>query len=241
MNRPFHQRFGDFIEGKGFYIVLLLCVAAIGVSAWFLYSSLTGGPEEDLPAGGTAQITVTPTPRATAPAVTARPPATATPVPPSTPAATPRPAATPAPSAAPTPQAAPTVYLWPVRGELLTEYSADVLAYDPTMADWRTHAGVDIAAAAGTQVLATAAGTVVSVEDDVMMGTTVVVDHGGGVTSVYANLAAVPTVEAGDSVAAGAVLGSVGHTAIAESALPDHLHFSLEADGRPVDPADYLN
>ena len=241
MNRPFHQRFGDFIEGKGFYIVLLLCVAAIGVSAWFLLSSLLGGPEEDVTAGGPVTITVTPTPRATAPAVTARPPATATPVPAATPAVTARPAATPAPSATPAPQAAPTVYLWPVRGELLTEYSDDVLAYDPTMADWRTHAGVDIAAAAGTQVLATAAGTVTSVEDDVMMGTTVILDHGGAITSVYANLATVPTVEAGDTVAAGAVLGSVGHTAIAESALPDHLHFSLEADGSPVDPTDYLD
>ena len=241
MNRPFHQRFGDFIEGKGFYIVLLLCVAAIGVSVWFLVSSLTGGPEEDVTAGGPATVTVTPTPRVAAPAVTARPPATATPVPASTPAATARPSATPAPSAAPTPQAAPTVYLWPVRGDLLTEYSTDVLAYDPTMADWRTHAGVDIAAAAGTQVLATAAGTVTAVEDDVMMGTTVILDHGGGITSVYSNLASVPTVKAGDTVAAGAVLGSVGHTAIAESALPDHLHFSLEADGSPVNPMDYLN
>ena len=243
MNRPFHQRFGDFMEGKGFYIVLLLCVAAIGLSGWFLLSSLTG-EEEDVTAGGPVTITVTPTPRpATTPAATPRPPATASPVPAATPspAATARPAATPAATPAPTPAAAPTVYLWPVRGELLTAYSADVLAYDPTMADWRTHAGIDIAAAAGTQVLATAAGTVVSVEDDVMMGTTVVVDHGGGITSVYANLAAVPTVEAGDTVAAGAVLGSVGHTAIAESALPDHLHFSLEADGRAVDPTAYLD
>lgn len=240
MNRPFHQRFGDFIEGKGFYIVLLLCVAAVGVSAWFLISSLIGGPEEEVPAGGQAQITVTPTPRPTAPAAAVRTPAPEhTAAAAQTPAATPAPTA--APSAAPTPQAAPTVYLWPVRGELLTEYSADVLAYDPTMADWRTHAGVDIAAAAGTQVLAAAAGTVTAVEDDVMMGTTVTLDHGGGITSVYANLAAVPTVEVGDSVAAGAVLGSVGHTAIAESALPDHLHFSLEADGSPVNPMDYLN
>ena len=32
MKKPFHQRVGDFLEGKGFYIVLFLCVAAIGIS-----------------------------------------------------------------------------------------------------------------------------------------------------------------------------------------------------------------
>ena len=55
------------------------------------------------------------------------------------------------------------------------------------------------------------------------MGTTVVVEHGGGLTSTYANLASVPTVAVGDTVGAGSVLGSVGGTAIAESALASHL------------------
>ena len=48
---------GDFLEGKGFYIVLFLCVAAIGISGYYLFSSLT--PDEpDAPVAGTAQITV---------------------------------------------------------------------------------------------------------------------------------------------------------------------------------------
>ncbi len=238
MKKPFVQRFGDFIEGKGFYIVLFLCIAAIGVSGWYLFSSFT--PEqEDVAAGGPAQVTVTPTPRVTAPAVTAE---HAVPTP--TPAATPKVTATPAPAATPTPAAtpaaAPTSYFWPVRGDVLTGYSVDALSYDPTMADWRTHTGIDIASAAGTEVRAAAAGTVTSVTSDVMMGTTVVVDHGGGMTTTYANLAATPTVEEGDTVSSGDILGSVGNTAIAESALPDHLHFSMEQDGAPVDPLSYL-
>lgn len=243
MKKPFYQRVGDFIEGKGFYIVLLLCVAAIGVSGWFLYSSLTRSSEE-LAAGGPAKITVTPTPRATVQAAitaapSAAPPATATPKPVATPNPSAAPAATPTPAA--TPAAAPTSWLWPVQGEVITGYTADALAYDPTMADWRTHTGVDIAASAGTEVRSAAAGTVSDVSSDVMMGTTVTVDHGGGLTSVYANLASVPTVEVGDAVSTGDILGSVGNTAIAESALPDHLHFSLERDGTPVNPLDYLN
>ncbi len=241
MKKPFTQRFGDFIEGKGFYIVLLLCVAAIGVSGWYLFSALTPGGEETA-VGGPAQIAVTATPKVTAPAMTAEHP-----VPMATPAATPKPAAPSAAASAPaatpaaTPAASPSTYLWPVRGDILTAYTVDALAYDPTMADWRAHTGIDIAASAGTEVRAAAAGTVASVTSDLMMGTTVVVDHGGGVTTTYANLASVPTVEEGDAVSSGDVLGSVGNTAIAESALPDHLHFSMAMDGAPVDPLSRLS
>ena len=64
MKKPFLKRMGDFLEGKGFYIVLFLCVAAIGISGYYLFSSLT--PDEpDAPVAGTAQITVTPSPRPT--------------------------------------------------------------------------------------------------------------------------------------------------------------------------------
>ena len=130
---------------------------------------------------------------------------------------------------------------WPVQGEVLTNYSVETLAYDVTMADWRTHAGVDIAAAAGTEVRAPASGVVVEVTEDVMLGTTVVIDHGGDLTTTCANLASVPTVEVGDEVTVGDIIGSVGNTAIAESALASHLHFSVEREGQSVDPMELLN
>ena len=40
----------------------------------------------------------------------------------------------------------PAVFTWPVKGEILSGFSLEVLAYDETMGDWRTHSGVDIAA-----------------------------------------------------------------------------------------------
>ncbi|MFQ7427713.1 MAG: peptidoglycan DD-metalloendopeptidase family protein [Flavonifractor plautii] len=240
MKKPFLKRMGDFLEGKGFYIVLFLCVAAIGISGYYLFSSLT--PDEpDAPVAGTAQITVTPSPRPTPvdaglmnrPAATPAPEHTV-PASPAVPAATP--SAMPSATPQPTPQAAPTVFTWPVQGDILTDYSLEVLSYNPTMDDWRTHDGLDIASAAGTEVKAAAAGTVTAVLQDAMMGTTVVVEHGGGLTSTYSNLASVPTVAVGDTVGAGSVLGSVGGTAIAESALASHLHFSMSLDGSTVDP-----
>ena len=240
MKKSFYHRFSDFIEGKGFYIVLALCLVAIGISGWFLFSSLTGEQEEQ-PVGGTASITVTPAPTPAATVTPVKPTVTATPRPtatvPAVAAATP--SATVQPT--PTPKSAPTSLTWPVQGEVPTNYSVETLAYDVTMADWRTHAGLDIAAAAGTEVRAPASGVVVEVTEDVMLGTTVVIDHGGDLTTTCANLASVPTVEVGDEVTVGDIIGSVGDTAIAESALPSHLHFSVEREGQSVDPMELLN
>ena len=240
MKKSFYHHFSDFIEGKGFYIVLALCIAAIGVSGWFLFSSLTG-EEETNPVGGTASITVTPAPTPAASVRPVKPTVTATPRPaatlPAVAAATP--SATVQPT--PTPRSAPTSLNWPVQGEVLTGYTVETLVYDVTMGDWRTHAGVDIAAAAGTEVRAAASGVVTQVTEDAMMGTTVVIDHGGDMTTTCSNLSAMPTVEVGDNVTAGDVIGSVGSTAIAESALPSHLHFSVEQDGQSVDPMELLH
>jgi murein DD-endopeptidase MepM/ murein hydrolase activator NlpD len=108
------------------------------------------------------------------------------------------------------------------------------------MLDWRTHEGLDLAASAGTRVLATAAGTVSAVYEDELMGMTVVIDHGDGLESVYSNLGTVPNVEVGDSVYTGDIIATVGETASAESGRDAHLHFAMYLDGQPVDPEDYL-
>jgi murein DD-endopeptidase MepM/ murein hydrolase activator NlpD len=79
-----------------------------------------------------------------------------------------------------------------------------------------------------------------SVAQDDLMGTTVIIDHGNGLKSIYSNLAATPTVSAGDSVDTGTVIGAVGDTAIAESERVSHLHFEMTKNGTAVDPSEYL-
>lgn len=101
---------------------------------------------------------------------------------------------------------APKLIVEPLRGEVLTAFSIEELIYSPTMGDWRTHDGIDIAAKAGTTVLAASSGTVRSVTDDTLMGTTVVLEHEGGYETTYANLQSKPTVETGDSVSAGQII-----------------------------------
>ena len=243
--KPFAQRAEQFFAGKGFYIVLFLCVAVIGVSAW---SMLTGN--------GTAGVRDSEVGIAAAnmePAATLLPevpPATAAPKPAATPAPTEAPVqATPAPATAPAPAAeaktsapaaAPDYFIWPVAGPIENGYSIEVLVFNDTMRDWRTHDGVDIACDLGTQVKAIANGTVSDVYRDDLYGTTVVIAHQNGVVSQYSNLAATPTVAAGDAVSVGQVIGAVGDTALAEAGEVCHLHLGMTKDGISVDPMDYL-
>ena len=135
---------------------------------------------------------------------------------------------------------APRIIVSPLKGEVVTAFSVDQLVYNPTLEDWRIHDGLDISAEEGTSVLAASSGTVLSVEDDALMGTTVTLEHGGGYQTTYASLQADPAVEVGDSVSAGQIIGVVG-TAPAEAAQGTHLHFSVEKDGDAVDPEAYLN
>lgn len=223
------SRLGDFLAGKGFYIILFLCVAAIGVSGYFL---LTDSISDSQPVAGNVEVVVMPSP--VLPSVQPLP----TPEPMTTPSPTPKPTQTPRPT--PTPAPKPVIYTWPVKGEVIGDYSLEVLAYDQTMGDWRTHSGMDLAAPLGTQVMAVADGTVSAIYADPLMGTTVVVDHADQVTSRYANLAELPTVEVGDAVTTGMVIGSVGKTAVAESQKAAHLHLEMTEAGVSVDPANYL-
>lgn len=245
MNRKpsMFEKIADFVTGKGFYLIVLACVAVIGLSGFVLVRSVQRGltGDSDEPVSGSAQIVVTP-----APPATARPQITAEPEPEPTvqvtqqPSAQPTPSSTPQPAESQPPESVHLVFTWPVSGAVIVPFSVDALAYDETMGDWRTHSALDIAAEPDTRVMATAAGTVSAVYDDPLMGTTVVIEHGNGLTSLYASLAENPTVQVGDEVYTGTIIGSAGNTAVAESGRASHIHFAMYQDGQAVDPEDYL-
>ena len=117
----------------------------------------------------------------------------------------------------------------------------DCLSYNETTRDWRVHNGVDIAAEAGTQVLAAADGTVTRVWEDETMGYSVEIRHEGGYTTRYSSLAETIAVEEGDTVTMGQAIGLVGDTALVENGLGPHVHFSVTSQDAPMDPADFLN
>ncbi len=251
-NHGFLKRLGDFALGKGFYIVLFLCVAAIGISGYYLIQSFDRSPGT-LPAAsaaGGAEVTLPdPVEKLPTPVVTVPPAPDFSSVPETQPAETPaQPDAAPeapAPAAPAKPEPEPqkpaaVVYTWPVNGEILRDFSVETLALDPTLGDWRVHGGVDNAAAAGTRVIAMRAGAGAQVYEEGLMGHTVMVDHGDGLVSVYCGMGEDIPVKTGDAVETGTVLGTVGNTAIAESGVSSHLHLETLLDGERVDPMEYL-
>lgn len=239
--KSFGERLEAFFAGKGFYIVLFLCVAVIGVSAYFLFTGgKTNVDELSVPNNEIAQA-IEPAnddPEMAAPPELAEEPA-AEAEDESLENATDN-----EETGSWTEQQAETAvtaqYIWPLEGEIDVPYSVAALIYNKKLGDWRTHDGVDIAAPLGTQVLAACAGQVESVTSDDMGGMTVVIQHAGGLRSIYSNLASVPTVYAGDNVNTGEVIGAVGVTAPGETKENPHLCFKMTLDGQSVNPADYL-
>lgn len=218
-----------FFAGRGYYIVLALCVAVIGVSVWSIAvrnSKAASEPEIKV----ADVIKNNDEDDYTLPVIT-----------------------TAAPQNTPTVEieegdivgtmsndTVPTTWVWPVVGKLDRSHSVETLAYDVTMKDWRTHDGIDILADIGATVRAAADGTVESIEQDDIYGTTVTISHGGGIKTVYSNLAETPTVNVGDTVRAGDIIGSVGDTALCEIGQPTHLHLAMSVNGESADPLVYL-
>ena len=173
MNEPKRRAARHSLTGTGLYIALFLGLTALAVAGYWML----------LPSSADK----TPT-NATKPPVTT--PITAEPVTPDVPEVKPEEPAEPVQSVVevtvsekepggtePVTPVAPRLIVSPLSGETVAAFSMDELAYSETLADWRTHDGIDIKADAGTQVLAASSGTVLSVADDDLMGTTVVIAH----------------------------------------------------------------
>lgn len=205
-------------SARGYYIALVLCAAAIGISGYLYYRG--SDPQADVPAAVTQQNRMPN--ETTKPEKEQQTTAATKPVEPAVPSK-------------------PLKTAAPVEGDAVAPYSMECLSYNATTRDWRTHAGMDIAAAAGTEVKAAADGEVYTVYNDEQMGTTVVIRHEGGYTTHYASLAEQVQVAAGDQVTLGQTIGTVGSTAMMESALGDHVCFRVTCNGETVDPEEFLN
>ncbi|MBQ9976206.1 MAG: peptidoglycan DD-metalloendopeptidase family protein [Clostridia bacterium] len=99
------------------------------------------------------------------------------------------------------------------------------------------HRGVDFAAAYGTDILATNSGTVIRSNYSSSFGNVVVIDHGGGICSLYAH-ASQRLVSYGDVVKKGDVIAKIGSTG---DSTGNHLHFCILEDGEYVDPMNYIS
>ena len=206
-----------FFAGKGYYIALILCAVAIGISGYLYYrnASETGSDEpvvniqdptdSNIQAGATdptgGQNPEDPTQSGQKKFKTGR----------------------------------------PVSGETISEYAMDCLSYNPTTRDWRVHNGIDIAAEEGTPVCSAAAGVVYTTYEDEALGTTVVIRHENGYVTMYSSLDGDLAVSAGDSVDVGQHIGYVGSSALLETALGDHVHFCVTLNDASIDPEEFFS
>lgn len=236
----FGRRLIAFLGRQGFFLVLFLCVGLIGLTAIIFTSTWRSVQTISTDPGLSVRITMPPLPTLT--------PSPEQPTPTSRATEEPAPAALPEaedtgevlPEEPPAAEVMAAAFLWPLNGEVERGHAWDRLVYDRTMADWRTHDGLDISGGLGAKVYAAADGVVEEVVLDERLGTKVVLYHGGGLRSVYANLAATPAVQVGDEVKLGDVVGAIGTTAMAEKGDVTHLHFAMSVDGVSVDPREYL-
>ncbi len=131
-------------------------------------------------------------------------------------------------------------FAMPVYGEVVTVFAIDKLVYSNTLEEWRTHSGIDIAASRGTAVKAVADGVVSEIKHDPRYGITVIIEHQDGLKTVYANLATDDVVLPNQRVEKGDIIGSIGNTAVFESKDESHVHFEVLKDNEPVDPFEYI-
>ena len=218
------------VFGKGYYIALVLCATAIGISGYVYYRN-ANKTETQLQAA-VSDAVVAAIPEEDQAVVVIQPQ--------EIPEEDVKTAATEAAVAATQPQ---TILQTgsPLAGQTVAVYAMDCLSYNETTRDWRVHNGVDIAVEEGAEVCAAADGTVYTTFNDDSMGMTVVIRHNGGYTTQYSSLAEELKVSAGDSVKLGQSIGCVGSTALVETAIGPHVHFSVAYRDTPMDPAEFLS
>lgn len=214
--------------GRGYYIALILCAAAIGITS-YVYRRNTDKVEqvlleetfEDVLVGtvGTEDVAViaTESQPQTQPSTQATQPGATEPA---------------------RKNILKTVS--PVTGEQIFGYSMEALCYNQTTRDWRVHNGIDLAAETGAQVCAAADGEVYTIYEDDTLGHTVVIRHDDGYTTRYSSLTGDISVQPGDRVTMGQTIGYAGESAIVENTLGSHVHFSVSRYDEPMDPAQFL-
>ena len=126
--------------------------------------------------------------------------------------------------------------MWPIAGHytITSNYGMRV---HPITGVYKLHTGVDISAGMGTDFTAIAKGVVVKAEYNSAYGNMVVIDHGGGIQTLYAHGSEI-IANVGQEVNAGDVVLKVGSTGYSTG---PHAHFEVRINGSPENPLDYIS
>ncbi len=232
INMRTNGKLSRFLNGKGFYVALGVCMIAIGISAWAAIGQMSDAPNTALSSEAerkvvsntsydtTANKTESDIPDSSKDESTVSSQADET-----------------SSQTAPLEAAAPVAkyFKYPISGEIIKDFSDSELRYSLTYNDMRLHTAVDIKADVGTSVKSCGDGVVMSTQKDPLLGYSVTINHGNGITAVYGGLSEAIAVKKGDTVKSGTNLGPLG-TVTTECVDAPHLHLEFYKDDKPIDP-----
>lgn len=133
------------------------------------------------------------------------------------------------------------IFTLPVATSTVTkDYTSSTVVFNQTLGVYTGHMGIDFSAEAGAKVLAVYGGKIESITTSYLKGTTVTIDHGNGLKSIYNSIDALESLAEGQTVTSGQVIGAVSDNNRQEYKDGPHLHFEVTLNGEWVDPDDYL-
>lgn len=216
-----NSKFLSFMKRNAVYLVLSLCIIAVGVSITLML--LNNNVDQQLDAEPDVPTVIEPI-------------ETIDPVVPSDPVIQ-------EPEDQPTviePVDVPITFIMPVDSTTSIGAYSETMVFNSTLGRFSAHLAIDFFAPEGTEVFAVCDGTIESVETTLLKGTTVVIDHGNGLKTIYNSLADGESVSVGQSVKKGDVIGAVSTSNRQEAGSGAHLHFEVSENGELIDPAKYL-
>lgn len=128
---------------------------------------------------------------------------------------------------------------WPVHGSILLDYDMTQSVYFPTLDQYRLSSAIAVQAEEGEPVTAAASGMVYSITQDARTGTTVTMELGDGYQAIYGQLQDL-TVEEGQMVEQGTIIGYVNAPTKYYSVEGSNLYFAMKQNGEAIDPSMYL-
>ena len=132
-----------------------------------------------------------------------------------------------------------TLMKWPVDGNILMDYNMDQTVYFPTLDQYKLSPAISVQAVEGAPVMASVQGNVYAIENSAQTGTTVTMEIGSGYQAIYGQLTDL-TVEEGDTVKEGEIIGYVAAPTKYYSKEGSNLYFAMKKNGEPIDPIAYL-
>ncbi len=124
-------------------------------------------------------------------------------------------------------------YRWPTNGPITSGYG---MRFHPILKVYKMHTGIDIGAPYGQNICASQGGTVIFAGWQGGYGRTMIIDHGGGISTLYAHTSAL-NFNVGQRVEKGDIIGHIGSTGYSTG---PHLHFEIRQEGEPKNPMNWF-